>query len=133
MGKSAGSKAGGGGGGGGAGKSIGGGQNTMKGSEKQIQWAEDIKSKMDLSTDGLTQRGKEIVDWVKKIDDAKWWIDNRDVKSSKKAIEALIAGTFINGKLHVLNPKTGKIVKKWSEIVSDGKGGHKVNHEVEVF
>ena len=105
----------------------------LKGSEKQVKWAEDIRQKADWSTDGLTPRGKEIIDWVKKIDDAKWWIENRDLKTTKDVISALSAGTFINGKAHVLDQKTGKIVKKWSEIISDGKGGYKKQYEDVVF
>lgn len=143
-------KSSGGGGGGGKGKSISGSGGTtggggdaaavtnqpnraLTGSEKQIKWAEDIRAKADWSTEGLTPRGKEIVDWTKGINDSKWWIENRDLKSTRDVISALTAGTFINGKLHVLDQKTGRIIKKWSDIISDGKGGYKKNYEEIVF
>ena len=104
----------------------------MKGSENQVKWAQDIKNKMDLSVDGIAPRGQEIIVWVNQIDDATWWIDNRDLKTSQDVLMALMDGTFIDGKLHVLNGQTGQISKKWSEIVSDGSG-HKKEHETVVF
>lgn len=55
----------------------------MNGSEKQIKWAEDIKTKMMPEFDNIKQRlsgntiGIKAVDFVTNIDSAKFWIDNR--------------------------------------------------------
>lgn len=66
----------------------------MKGSEKQIKWAEDIRAKMLAELDAYTKRTlsldgvAEVADQVKataetvrrgamSVDDASWWIDHR--------------------------------------------------------
>ena len=101
----------------------------MKGSEKQIKWAEDIKRQIvafDMSN--ATPVTKKIMAWAETIDDASWWIDMKGTKDMGDFVVTLMAGTFINNKKHILT-REGKLIKKWSEIISDGKGGYKEEYE----
>lgn len=106
----------------------------MTGSNKQINWANDIRNskkeefaKLEAMTKNNPAAAK-AVDFVKNIDKAAFWIDNRnnDVMSM---MDSLMHGTLqIWGNEHdrkaKLNPQTGEIVISWKEIVHDGKGGH---------
>lgn len=62
----------------------------MKGTEKQVKWAESIKAgwteRVEQNLLGAVLRGTkeeykekvaEVISKIKTIDDASWWIDNR--------------------------------------------------------
>jgi len=67
----------------------------MKGSEKQIKWAEDIRAKIESempNTDG-NEIGKKAVDYIMGIDDARFWIDYKEA-TAIHLLRALAQGTL---------------------------------------
>jgi len=106
----------------------------MKGSEKQIKWAEEIKATMKQDFDTIRTQfegniiATKAIDFVESLDNATFWIDNR--KSTPMTMLTEIAQgnlrTKGDGYSHTakFDQTTGKITITWNEIVSDGKGGH---------
>lgn len=108
----------------------------MKGSEKQIKWAETIKASKDFSQ--WLGKGKDeaanavlakAVAFIEAIDAAAFWIDNRD-RTEQAIITDLLAGRLQpKGWQHDQKAKidmsTGVITLTETVIVSDGRGGHK--------
>ena len=52
----------------------------MKGTERQIKWASDIKSKIDAALDAMSNTNmqtelKSFRAWLDSKDSASWWID----------------------------------------------------------
>lgn len=108
----------------------------LAGSEKQVKWANDIRSQFlkDLSAiEGkLAQPGKTAVTFLKAIPDSRYWIDNRKATATQH-LESLQNGLFINAKGgYYVMKNDGKIYKKWSQIIPDGKGGYKKEFEAVV-
>ena len=57
----------------------------LKGSEKQIAWAEDIRRKIMEGLNTLSSKGFNINKYIEKvneIEESKWFIDNRENYSS---------------------------------------------------
>lgn len=103
----------------------------MKGTEKQVEWAEDIKAKITANNFGMetiTKVGQKAIDYISSIDDAKFWIDNRD-KLGVHLLQDIAKGRLRikgNGYSHTAQiTPDGTITVTWTEIVHDGKGGHK--------
>lgn len=73
----------------------------MLGSQKQIKWAEDIKSGMDF--DGMRQRanghpiGIKAVDFVEGIEHAAFWIDYRDYTAEQLIYNLMTSGLQVKG------------------------------------
>lgn len=65
----------------------------MKGSEKQVKWAEEIKTGFSGKEENLIRavqsktrpefasKVAEVVEKISTIDDASWWIENREALS----------------------------------------------------
>ena len=102
----------------------------MKGSEKQIKWAEDIKQEITSSWGlaNITPPGQKAIDFISGIDDARFWIDNKS-NNGLALLQSLAAGHLrVKGSGYSNVAKItpdGIITETWDEIVSDGKGGHK--------
>jgi len=109
----------------------------MKGSQKQIKWAEDIKNKKLDGFNEIVNAAKDetaavvlkkIVDYILNIEKAKFWIDYRDY-SEYRIIDALFRGSllidgFNNDKKAKFDPATTTVTESWKVIVQDGRGGH---------
>jgi len=103
----------------------------MKGTAKQIKWAEYIKEKISANNYGmatLTEAGQKAVDYIDNIENASFWIDYRDY-SGVSLLQSLASGTlrvkgFSFSNTAKITPE-GTIIESWDEIVPDGKGGHK--------
>lgn len=64
----------------------------MKGSEKQIVWAEEIKAKIAAEIAPLRGRGAhfdKMMDFILSIEDSRFWIDYRDY-SLKTMLSSLV-------------------------------------------
>ena len=103
----------------------------MRGTEKQIKWAEDIREKIMADFDALklNEIGKKAVDYISDIEEAEFWIDHRDCQGLT-LLQMLSKGTLRvkglgYGHTAKIDPQDGRITMTWEEIVSDGKGGHK--------
>ena len=110
----------------------------MKGSEKQIKWAEDIKARITANNFGMetvTEVGQKAIDYIASIDDANFWISYRD-RTGVAMLQEMARGTLRIkgdgwGRTAKITPD-GTITETWEEIVSDGKGGHKETKTVVV-
>ena len=111
----------------------------MKGTEKQIKWAEAIKATMKQDFDAIRTQfeGNAIaikaIDFVQGLDWATYWIDNRN-SNPMAMLNEIAQGnlrTRGDGYSHTakFDQATGAITVTWEEIVSDGKGGHKETKE----
>ena len=104
----------------------------MKGSEKQIKWAESIRDNMDfdsiISQVTNNENAVKTINFIRNIDHATFWIDNK--KNTPTDMLRRICGSGLpvrgDGFSHTatVDQETGKITITWTEIVSDGKGGH---------
>jgi len=111
----------------------------MKGSEKQIKWADDIKANMKPDFDNLRSQlaGNAIalkaINFVENLDLASFWIENRDSSPMTMLNEMVQSGLRIMGCEYSHNAKfnqsNGEITITWTEIVDDGKGGHEETRE----
>jgi len=107
----------------------------MKGSEKQIKWAEAIKNKMQPNFEDLQSKvngnapANKAINYINNLDNATFWIDNRSNTPTDMLRKLCGHGLKIrgNGYSHVakIDQVTGKITITWDEIISDGKGGYK--------
>lgn len=103
----------------------------MNGSEKQIKWAADIKRQMGLEQ--LVGQFNEVADralnYIKEIDSAVFWIDYRELNANQLMQALVTTGLSIkgHGNSHLAKmAPDGTITITWTEIVQDGKGGHKI-------
>jgi len=107
----------------------------MKGSKKQIEWAEDIRATMQPGFDSIRAQfeGNAIaikaIDYVQSLDHAGFWIDNRSSNPMIMLTEIARGRLYVRsaGSSHTakFDQTTGKITVAWNEIISDGKGGHR--------
>ena len=100
----------------------------MKGSDKQIKWATDIKEA--ITWDGVNDH--PIITAAKTLicqnDDASWWIDNRN-RTGYSMIRSMLTGGLMisnrgNAKTAAIRKDGSAIDITWTEIIADGKGGH---------
>jgi len=107
----------------------------MRGTEKQIKWAAEIKATMKPDFDAIRTQfegnaiATKAIDFVQGLDWASFWIDNRS-SNPMTMMNEIAQGklrTRGNGYGHTANfdQATGAITVTWTEIISDGKGGHK--------
>ena len=106
----------------------------MKGSEKQIKWAEEIKATMKPDFDTIrTQFDGNVIaikaiDYVQALDWATFWIDNRNSNPMTMLNEIAQGNLRVRGDGYSHTAKfdqaAGTITVTWDEIVADGKGGH---------
>lgn len=99
----------------------------MKGSEKQIRWAEQIKAGkyfIDLRNRAKSPIAIKILDFVENIDDASFWIKYRNNAPEEMLEEMATLGLQICNKTARYDAN-GVITITWTKIVQDGKGGHK--------
>lgn len=105
----------------------------MNGSEKQIKWAEDIKSKMDFAKLRKMVNGNPIaikaIEYVENNECASFWIEYKNYSTMQLMDQLLTSGLLIKGANYdhraKMDKATGAITITWEEIVQDGKGGHK--------
>lgn len=105
----------------------------MNGSEKQISWAEDIKSNMDFAKLRKMVNGNQIaikaIDYVENNENAAFWIEYKNYSAMHLMDQFLTSGLLIKGSSFdhraKMDKATGTITITWEEIVQDGKGGHK--------
>lgn len=102
----------------------------MIGSEKQIAWANEIKAKIEAEAKPLYGKAEcfdRILTLILSIDNAKFWIDYRD-RNLRSLLGSLSReGLRIKGLDYSNTIKcdaTYTVTETWTEIVSDGKGGH---------
>lgn len=105
----------------------------MRGTEKQVKWAESIKASKDFSFfvgKGRDERSNAViakaVEFIGGIDNAAFWIDSRESSAMDLLRDLMGPGLEIKGigfdDLAKMAPD-GTITITWREIVQDGKGG----------
>ena len=109
----------------------------MKGSEKQVKWAEEIRDGKDFDAmlgHGRNAESNQIIEkavsYVKNNDNASFWIDYRNSSAMNMLRGLMTEGLSIKGNQHDRLAKMapdGIITITWREIVQDGKGGHYAN------
>lgn len=107
----------------------------MIGSEKQIKWAEDIRSKVaaalpDMSSNPIADKAKQF---LLSIDDAKFWIEVAKDRTPMFLLQDMVQGGLrVKGlgfdHIAKLDQTTGMITITWTDVVADGKGGHVETH-----
>lgn len=113
----------------------------MNGSEKQVKWAEDIKQDKADEFAQLKERfGKsaaalKAIEYIEGNEHAAFWIDHRN-SSVMEILDSLMRGG-VQVKGHNFDHRAtmtpdGTITVTWSEIVQDGKGGHKATRQVAI-
>ncbi len=105
----------------------------MQGSKKQIKWATDIQTKMAKEAENYL--GKKatydiLINKILGIDYSEFWIDYRDY-SLQHLLQSLPTTGLRTKGLGFSNTlkadrETLQLTESWDEIVSDGKGGHKI-------
>lgn len=107
----------------------------MNGSEKQITWANEIKAGKNFGA--WAGKGKDAaanatidkaIAFIGSIDNAAFWIDNRD-RSEQAIMTDLFAGRLqikgsSSGAKAKIDSATGQVTITEKMIVQDGKGGH---------
>lgn len=105
----------------------------MNGSEKQITWATEIKeSKAEqfatLRSKVISPVGIKALDYIESLDNAAFWIDNRDRSPMEMLTSLLRGGLSTKGNQSnekaTMDQATGTITITSKAIVQDGKGGH---------
>jgi hypothetical protein len=103
----------------------------MKGTEKQIKWAEDIKAKMnfnELKTKAINPMVAKGVNFVEAIENAEFWILYRDHAAGDIVRDLFKGGILVRGAGYTDKAKadvtTGIITTTKEKIIDDGKGGH---------
>lgn len=107
-------------------------EGNMKGSEKQVAWAKDIKASTDKGFEAFKFRAKnaaanKIIDFIQSQEDARFWIEYRDYSAEMMLMSILKEGLRIKGFTFSENAtatQDGKITITWEEIVPDGHGGY---------
>jgi len=104
----------------------------MKGSEKQIKWAEDIKAEKAELFEILRQHvrneiGTKALDYIQDNEYATFWIDHRN-HTPMIMLKSLLTGRFeVKGasfdRKAQIDPDTGVITETWTEMVRDGDRG----------
>jgi len=104
----------------------------MKGSEKQINWANDIQAKLVASAQpllGKNPHADRAINLILAIEESKFWIENRDSDWRYLLTCLYSSGLRNKGSEYSNTIKADKathvITEAWEVIVSDGKGGHK--------
>jgi hypothetical protein len=104
----------------------------MKGSDKQISWANDIRANLETSAQaiiGKNQHADRAIAAILSIDEATFWIDNKDSNWQYLLNSLYSCGLQNKGREYSNILKADKathiITETWEVIVSDGKGGHK--------
>ena len=104
----------------------------MKGSEKQINWANDIKATFVASAQSLLGKNPHAdraINLILSIDDSNFWITYRENDWRFLLNSLYSTGLSNKGSGYSNNIKADKtthiIAETWETIVSDGKGGHK--------
>ncbi|MBS3990112.1 MAG: hypothetical protein KGZ44_09225 [Dethiobacter sp.] len=66
---------------------------NLKGSEKQVAWAEEIRGSFMAQAEKILNagRGLELLNHIRNIDSAKWWIDNRDKAKTVRGLLDMVA------------------------------------------
>ena len=110
---------------------------TMKGSEKQITWAEEIRLNMQPEFDSLMMQVTDnapaikAINYINDLNWASFWIDNKRNTPTEMLRSLCGGGLQIRGSGYshtaTVDQATGVITITWHEIVSDGHGGH---HEI---
>lgn len=106
-------------------------EGKMKGSAKQVAWAEDIKAKLKDGFEDFKARAKnaaadKIIDFIQNQEDARFWITYRNYTAQMLIMTILKEGLQIKGNEYSHNAtatQDGTITITWKEIVADGKGG----------
>lgn len=105
----------------------------MNGSDKQVAWAIEIKeSKAEqfaiLRSKVISPIGTKALDFIESLDNAAFWIDNRDRRPMEMLTSLLRGGLSIKGNQFsekaTIDQATGTITITSTAIVQDGKGGH---------
>jgi hypothetical protein len=106
----------------------------MKGSPKQVKWANDIRESknFDKFIDSARSEAAKVivtkaVNFVKGIDNAKFWIDYRNSSEMDIFNSLMTGGLKVNGHNNSRTAKMaqdGAITITEKVIVQDGKGGH---------
>jgi hypothetical protein len=104
----------------------------MNGSEKQIKWAEEIKSGMNFGKLRKMVNGNPIaikaIDYVESNEIAAFWIEYKSYSGMQMMDKFLTSGLLIKGANYdhkaKMDKATGVITVTWTVIVSDGKGGY---------
>ena len=107
----------------------------MIGSEKQIAWAEKIKAGMEDDFAAImdqvsgNEHAVKTIEFIQNIEHASFWISYRKNVPTDMLREICSKGLRLRGNEYshkaTVDQTTGKITITWTEIVSDGKGGHK--------
>ena len=105
----------------------------MNGSEKQINWANDIKSNKNFAELRKMVNGNPIalkaIAYVENNEYASFWIEYKNLTAMQMMDRFLTSGLLIKGgefdHRAKIDKATGIITITWQEIVQDGKGGHK--------
>lgn len=107
----------------------------MNGSQKQIEWANEIKASKNFSQfvgKGRSEQANRVIakaiSFVDGIDSAKFWIDHRNYTEMQILNGLMRGGIQVKGfdyDHRATMTADGTITIAWEEIVSDGKGGHK--------
>jgi len=65
----------------------------MKGTDKQILWAEEIRGKFMPQAEKILNsgRGQELLAYIREIDSAKWWIENRHLAKTVRGLLDFVA------------------------------------------
>ena len=99
----------------------------MKGSEKQIKWAEEIKESKESEFETIMSNARpetqeivnKAVNFVRNIEDASFWIDLRNVKPIDMLSKMMTTGLQYRGYEYsakaILDPTTGLITKTWED------------------
>ena len=102
----------------------------MKGSAKQIAWAEKIqeeKADAAKSIMGKNQAADRVINSILAIDNACFWIDYRNYEWRTMLSSLQREGLRVKGLDHsniIKIDKSMTITETWEEIVQDGKGGY---------
>ncbi len=104
----------------------------MKGSEKQVAWAEDIKKNFVESAKTELLLGKvkafdKLYEKIMSIEYAEFWIDIRKdswrdvLYQLQKGVLAVRGRNYSN---RLQSDRNFVLTETWQEIINDGKGGY---------
>ena len=104
----------------------------MKGSQKQIAWANDIQATFAESAKTLLGRNADAdraINLILAIDEAQFWIEYR-YNTWRDLLRCLYSqGLNLKGSEYSNTIKADKVThavtETWQVMVNDGKGGHK--------
>jgi hypothetical protein len=103
----------------------------LKGSDKQVAWAKSIIAA--LSWEGVNENDIANVakSYILDIDQATWWIDNRNLSGYDMIYAAFTGGLMVprehlNNSRTILKISSAGCTLSWERLVHDGRGGHKL-------